>query len=85
MELTSTLFTLQRFGPSPSPNFKSKIISGVILAKLKFSFMDLLNMFMDLFKYAVKFMVLSLKSKKLHSFEVSDVSLEVEPLEAHNS
>ena len=22
MELTSTVFTLQRFGPSPSPNFK---------------------------------------------------------------
>ncbi len=26
MELTSTLFTLQRFGPSPSPNFKKQIL-----------------------------------------------------------
>ena len=26
VELTSTFFTLQRFGPSPSPNFKLDIL-----------------------------------------------------------
>ena len=35
VELASTLFTLQRFGPSPSPNFKAFIIYHIEISYVK--------------------------------------------------
>ena len=37
VELTSTFFTLQRFGPSPSPNFKTVFFVYKVFGQ-KFSF-----------------------------------------------